>query len=174
MIPDLSPDEVVVWRGEPKSSLRWTRYEVMICAIFGVGFTLCGIFIFVLETTGQNESQLVWQVVAAIAFTGTGISVVTKYALRRVIVPRYTDYLLTDKRAVISSQVPMFGSRVSEYHLPLNTEVTIEGARLSSVFFAKIDDDSQDDPVWIRVGFEKIGSDDAEHVYEFLKNNLRN
>ncbi len=159
--PYLDPDERILWEGRPDgrfhisgSSLAETAF-----GLFFAGFSVFWMFI------ASQSGGVFWTFGLLFLFTGIGLTFNALFG--NTLVRFYSNYTLTNKRAIIATQLPIRGRQFTSYPIKPDTIVDFDQGPLSSIYFHQRVRRVNDSDRVEKVGFERIS--DGEHVYKLMR-----
>ena len=147
----LAPGETILWQGRPDGALALTAAHLL-QGVFGLAFA---------------GFALIWMVIAATAggyfwmfglihFT-VGLGVMLAAPLSNMILRRASWYTLTTSGAVIASDLPVLGKRLTRYSIGADTPIRFEqGDPFSSLYFAERQRRGRNRMRVQPIGFERI------------------
>jgi len=80
---------------------------------------------------------------------------------------RRTWYTLTDRRALIASDLPLQGRRLKSYAITAETTVELRPGTTPSIYFAKAQRRSRNGTGSEHIGFERIA--EGDRVYRLIR-----
>lgn len=158
---NLEQGEEIRWQGRPDSTVKWWWHHY---AGLAIGFALSFFaLIWMIAATGQGG--WFWTYGLLFFFTGVCVMFVPPYW------PPYlhskTWYTLTNKRALIATDLPILGRRVNFFPITPQSPVELGPKNSPSVFFASRTRQSRHGKYEQSIGFCVI--EDAEHVYALMR-----
>ena len=131
MLPELSPGEEILWQGR-----RDTRPFVTAGQLSTIvqGAVALALFVYLIARLQMGIPRL-WDVrliVLVIVFKTVPLEIIGSVLTRR-----RTAYTLTNRRALITAESPLFGTRQQSIPILPDTELDFTQSRLSSLYFAK-------------------------------------
>lgn len=148
--PILEPGERILWQGRPSGGihLRWRNWFTLVMGLFFAGAAL------------NAPSRRIALIQAVVAVALVLVPLVIEPWLRR-----RTSYVLTDRRAMIRRDLPLWGRGTDSYPVTQGAELTLKPGDPGTVWFASRMGWSNVQPVK-RIGFEFIP--DADHVFGLM------
>lgn len=150
----LDDGEEILWQGQPEARIRVTPRNLRDSA-FGLFFALFGLF----WTIGALASGGLFGLFG-LFFVGMGAWKAAKPAILPAYIRARTWYTLTDRRAVIATDVAVQGKRLTTRPILPETQIEYQASAPPSIWFGA-------PGVADRVGFEYI--DDADKVLALIR-----
>ncbi|OWU85446.1 aspartate carbamoyltransferase catalytic subunit [Oceanicola sp. 22II-s10i] len=147
----LDPDEVILWQGRPDATVRVGGAQIfgMIFGLFFAGFA--AVWMMLASTAGGYF----WMFGLLHFFVGLSV------AFGSIVGPpwrrRHTWYTLTDRRAFIATDMPLWGRKLKAYPIDTHTPLSIdEDGDLATVNFAHEYRQNKNGSRRVDIGFERI------------------
>lgn len=155
----LQKDERIVWQGRPSGGLhlRLSDFPLILFGLFFSGFALFWM------TAASRAGGAFWMF--GLIHFSAGLAIVALPLFWRPLVRRRSFYTLTDRRALIASDLPVRGRRLDIYPINRMSELSLDPGKPGSVWFASKHS-------WTsitrsaRIGFELIP--DAARVFSLI------
>jgi hypothetical protein len=148
----LDAGERVLWQGRPSGALYVTLRQAgkLASGLFG----LC-LFLYLAQRLNMQVAPYwdVWVIVLTVFFAAIPADIV-----RAALVRRWSTYALTDRRALIATDLPVWGRVTTSIPIDAATRVDHHGGRRGSILFPAPKRLFRTGP---RTGFERIGNSDA-------------
>lgn len=156
----LEQDEVIRWQGRPDSTVKWLWPHFVSLAL-GLVISL---FALLWMLAAAKQGGLLWTF--GLLFVAIGLSLILGPPYLRPYIRSRTWYTLTNKRALIATDLPLKGRKVEAY--PINTEapLQLDPRYGTSVYFATVMRRSRNGAYKMKIGFERI--ENAEQVYNLM------
>ena len=157
----LDPGEEILWQGRPDGAVTLRPRNIMML-VFGLFFA--GFALFWMVMAAQSGGGF-WMFGLIHFSVGAGIifSAVFWGAFKR----RRSWYTLTDKRAIIASDLPIIGKRLKSWPITSQSVLELEQGPPDTVNFAETYKRGKNGSTRIAIGFERI--DDGSKVYRLLR-----
>ena len=176
----LESDERLVWKGHSDGAVVWTSVAALI-AFFGLMMIAGALLVsylalsfipfsgspfsnFPLSFAPYMFTTAALFEVAAGVFMILGPSWLPAYQRKRGL------YILTNKRAIIMTNIPLIGNKTSSHPIAENTILEFDSKDPGSIYFSGESEDTRSPLVRlisVGTGFERIP--DAAHVYQLLR-----
>ena len=159
----LDPDEKVIWQGRPDGRFVLER-RMLRPGLYGVGFAAFATIWLGLAVLAGAGIEF-WGL--GLLFIAVGLWITVHALFQPTFLRRRTWYTLTNRRAFVATDLPVFGRSLTSY--PINRGVRIDRSdpdRPSVIFAAKkinSDDGARVEPI----GFERIV--EAQHVFQLMQ-----
>ena len=156
MIPPFPPGEHIVWQGRPNA-----RPFITAAHLLGIlrGLIMLGLFLYIIARLQMGVGQYfdIQVIVFALFFLSVPIDILKSAYLRKV-----SAYILTNKRALIITSIPLTGERTQILPIAGDTQFNLlRSGPLTSITFAtpkrKAWDPRGQAP---KIGFERITEGD--------------
>ncbi|MCK4712180.1 MAG: aspartate carbamoyltransferase catalytic subunit [Marinosulfonomonas sp.] len=157
----LDDDEEVRWQGRPDGAVVW-RAAHLATGLFGLVFAGFALF---------------WMIIAAQAGGGmwafglihfsAGISIAIAPPFWNAYKRRNSWYTLTNRRAIIATDMPMVGRKLKSYPITKSTMLELDSGALDSVIFASEYRHRKNGTYEIKIGFERI--EDGRKIYGLIR-----
>ncbi|MDF3607996.1 aspartate carbamoyltransferase catalytic subunit [Paracoccus sp. DMF-8] len=155
----LHKGERIVWQGRPSVRVHLRPYDLLMI-LFGLFFAGFALF-WIIVARAQGGSF--WQF-GLIHFI-VGIALIATPLIWQPFVRARSSYVLTDRRAFIVSELPLFGRKTDIYPLRNMTELSLKDGTPGTIWFASRHSWSNTRPIR-RIGFEFIP--DAARVFGLI------
>lgn len=156
----LLPDESIVWQGRPGTMLR-VRPRDLFQMLFGAAFTVFALFWMI----GASQAGGHFWMFGLLHF-GAGLALTLMPLLAGPFMRRRSFYTLTTQRALIASDMPLWGRRLDAYPLKQMGEMRLEPGKRGSVWFAERPGNWALRTAPAQIGFEFIA--DAAQVFSWM------
>ena len=156
----LDQGEVVRWQGRPDARVIWNWSHYVTLAI---GLALSGFALIWMISTAQSDG---WFWMFGLIFFSFGISIMIGPPYWRPYLRSKSWYALTNKRALIATDMPIQGRKIQSYPINLQTPLELDKKYGSSVYFATKMERNTRGSYKIKIGFELL--DDAPQVYDLI------
>jgi len=157
----LDEDEVIRWQGRPDGAVVWKVSNIG-GLLFGAAFA--GFALFWMIMAAQAGGGF-WMFGLLHFSVGIGIAIGPVFwsALRR----RKSWYTLTNKRAIIATDMPTKGRVLRTYPITKDTMLEIVSGDPASITFASDQRHRKNGSYKVKIGFERIN--DAKQVYALMR-----
>ncbi|MGQ0567581.1 MAG: hypothetical protein ACT4OK_21300 [Gemmobacter sp.] len=148
----LDPAERILWQGRPSAALYVTLRQAGKLASGTFGLTL---FLYLADRLQMQVAPYwdVWVIVLAVFFASIPADI-----LRAALVRRWSIYALTDRRALIATDLPLWGRITTSIPIDASTRIDHHHGQRGSVLFPGPKRLIGTGP---KPGFERIGNSDA-------------
>lgn len=157
----LDPHERILWQGRPDSSTSFTAKNTGV-ALFGCAFAGFALFWMVMAS---QAGGYFWMFGLLHFLVGVGI--ILSAIFGSAYLRKRTWYTLTNKRAMIGTQLPIKGKGLKSYPITKDTELDFRDEQPASIFFAQKIKRGKNGSHTVNVGFERI--DDGRKVYGIFR-----
>lgn len=127
----LERDEQILWQGRPDPGFRLLQGTRLTTMLFGLAFTAFALFWMV----GAAEAGGYFWAFGLIHFT-VGLGLSFGYQIRDWVTRRNSWYTLSNRRALIATDIPLQGRRLDSYPITADTQMTLTEGKTDSVHFA--------------------------------------
>ena len=157
----LDDGEVIRWQGRPDGAVVW-KVSYLGGLLFGMAFS--GFALFWMIMAAQAGGGF-WMFGLIHFFVGIGIGIgpVLWGTLKR----RKSWYTLTNKRAMIATDLPTKGRVLKSYPITKDTMLELGSGDPASIFFATNQRRRKNGTYQVKIGFERI--EDAKQVYALIR-----
>lgn len=157
----LDEGEEIRWQGRPDGAVVW-KVANFATLLFGAAFSGFALFWMIMAAAAGGGF---WMFGLLHFFVGIGIGIGPVFwgALRR----RKSWYTLTNRRAIIATDMPFKGRVLRSYPILTNTVLEIDTNDPASVIFASEQRRRKNGTYKVKIGFERIV--DAKQVYALLR-----
>ena len=157
----LDKDEVIRWQGRPDGAVVW-QVSNFATLLFGAAFS--GFALFWMIMAAQAGGGF-WMFGLIHFFVGIGIGIGPVFwsTLKR----RKSWYTLTNKRALIATDMPTKGRVLKSYPITKDTMIELVSGDPASLHFATVQRRSKNGTYKAKIGFERIA--DAQQVYTLMR-----
>ena len=157
----LDADEGIRWQGRPDGAMVW-KPSNFITILFGLAFSGFALFWMIMAASAGGGF---WMFGLIHFFVGIGIGIGPIFwsTYRR----RNTWYTLTDKRALIATNLPMRGRKLKSYPITKETPLEFSTGDPASITFATERRRSKNGSYEVKIGFERIA--DGKQVYAMIR-----
>ncbi|PHQ99199.1 MAG: aspartate carbamoyltransferase catalytic subunit [Marinosulfonomonas sp.] len=153
----LDEGEDIRWQGRPDGGVAWKLSNIP-AVLFGLAFSGFALFWMVMAASAGGGMWMFGMIHFA-AGIGIGIGPVFWSAYRR----RNTWYTLTNKRALIATNLPMRGRKLKSYPITKETPLEFSTGDPASITCATERRRSKNGSYEVKIGFERIA--DGKQVY---------
>lgn len=157
----LEEDEVIRWQGRPNGAVVWKVSNVG-SLLFGTAFAGFALFWMIMAAQAGGGFWMFGLIHFSVGI-GIGIGPVFWNTLRR----RRSWYTLTNKRAIIATDMPTKGRVLRSYPITKDTMLGIDSADPASITFATEHRRRKNGTRQVKIGFERI--EDAKQVYALIR-----
>ncbi len=157
----LDEGEVIRWQGRPDGAVVWKVSNVG-TLLFGAMFSGFALFWMILAAQAGGGF---WMFGLIHFFVGIGIAVGPVFwnTLRR----RRSWYTLTNKRAIVATDMPTKGRVLRSYPITKDTVLGVNTDEPASITFASEQRRRKGGNYKVKIGFERI--EDAKQVFALLR-----
>ena len=157
----LDSDEEIQWQGRPDGAVVW-KASYLFTGLFGLAFA--GFALFWMIMAAQSGGGF-WMFGLIHFFVGLGIGATPPFwnAYRR----RKSWYTLTNRRAIIATDLPLQGRKLKSYPITKDTMLELNSGTPASIIFATERRRSKNGTYNVKIGFERIK--DGQQVYTILR-----
>lgn len=157
----LDTDEAIRWQARPDGAVTWQTVTIS-KVLFGLVFSGFALFWMIMAS---QAGGMFWMFGLIHFCVGIGIGIAPLYwnAYRR----RNSWYTLTNKRALIATDMPLQGRKIKSYPITKQTPLELEMLDLGSIYFATKMRHSKNRSYEVKIGFERIT--DAGHVFSLMR-----
>ncbi len=156
----LDQGEVIRWQGHPDPTVIWNWFHY---ATLVLGLVLSG-FALIWMTIAAQEGGWLWMF--GLIFLVFGISIMIGPPYWRPYLRSKSWYALTNKRALIATDMPILGRKLKSYPITPETPLELDKKYGSSVYFATKTERNSRGSYKVKIGFELL--DDAPQVYDLM------
>ena len=157
----LDQDEVIRWQGRPDPTVAWMWPHYISLAL---GLAVC-VFALLWMLAATQDGGWFWTFGLLFLCIGIGIAFAPPHW--RPYIRRKSWYTLTNKRALIATDLPILGRKVKSYPITPQAPLELEPRYKSGVYFATRAQRSRNGPYKIKIGFERI--EDADYVLNLMR-----
>ncbi len=158
----LDDDETILWQGRPSAAVRF-KVGNIIGMLGGLGFAGFALFWMIMASRSGGGFWMF----GLIHFT-VGLSIAFGAIFWNAFRRRFTWYTLTNKRAIIATDIPVKGRALKSYPIRHNTVLEYEPGRNSSIIFSEeVKRGSKGRRYTVKIGFEEIS--DGDKVYRLMR-----
>ena len=156
----LDQEEVIRWQGRPDPTViwNWSHYVTLVFGLALSGFALIWMIL------AAQEGGWFWMF--GLIFFVFGISIMIGPPYWRPYLRSKSWYVLTNKRALIATDMPILGRKINSYPITPQTPLELDKKYGSSVYFATRTERSTRGSYKVKIGFELL--DDAPQVYNLM------
>ena len=157
----LDEDENILWQGRPDGAVVWKLSNIP-AILFGLFFSGFALFWMVMAASAGG---VFWMFAIPHFLIGFGIGIGPIYwnAYKR----RHSWYTLTDKRALIATELPVQGRKLKSYPITKTTMLGMDTNDPASITFASRIQRLKNGTREIKIGFERI--EDGTQVYRLMR-----
>lgn len=157
----LDADEVIRWQGRPDGGVTWKAVAIS-KVLFGLVFSGFALFWMIMAS---QAGGMFWMFGLIHFSAGIGVAIGPLYwgAYRR----RNSWYTLTNKRALIATNMPLQGRKINSYPITTQTPLELEILDMGSIYFATKLRRTENGSREVKLGFERIT--DASHVFSLMR-----
>ena len=157
----LDKDEGIRWQGRPDAAVVWKLSNIP-TILFGLAFSGFALFWMIMAAAAGGGF---WMFGLIHFFVGIGISIGPVFwsAYRR----RNTWYTLTNKRAIIATDLPTRGRILKSYPISKDTVLGINTDDPASITFATERRRRKNGTYEVKIGFDRIA--DGKQVYTMIR-----
>lgn len=156
----LLPDEQIVWQGRPGTMLR-LRPRDLLQMLFGAAFTAFSVF----WMMGAAQAGGYFWTFGLLHFAA-GLALTLTPLLTGPFLRRRTFYTLTTQRALVATDMPLFGRRLDAYPLSQMGQLRLLPGQPGTIWFAERAGNWALRTPPAKVGFEFIA--DAAQVFSWM------
>ncbi len=157
----LDPGERIIWQDRPDGTVALTGKNISF-AMFGCAFAGFALF-WMVAASGAGGNF--WMFGLLHFSVGAGIILAALFG--GAFVRRHTWYTLTDKRAIIATDLPIKGKSFKSYPITETTRLDFRDDTPASIYFAQETKRGKNGTYTVDVGFERIP--DGRDIYNKLR-----
>lgn len=159
----LEPGEAILWQGAPDGRVTLSLSQLPEVA-FGLVFTAFAVFWMFQASRGGGYFWMF-----GLIFFFVGLGRINKQILGAARRRRYSHYTLTNRRAIVATNLPLVGRALKSYPITATTQLELnELGELGTVNFARQDKVSRNSFQGAQaIGFERIP--DARQVFSLMR-----
>lgn len=157
----LDDDEVIRWQGRPDGALVW-KISYFVSGLFGLAFSGFALFWMIMAAQAGGGFWMFGLIHFSVGI-GVGIGPPFWSAHKR----RNSWYTLTDKRALIATNLPLRGRKLKSYPITKDTMIEFGDGSPASVYFATYQRRTKNGSTTVKIGFERI--EGAKQVYALMR-----
>ena len=157
----LDPCEEILWQDRPGTRLVFRPANV-ITSLFGIAFASFALFWMI---AASSAGGYFWTFGLIHFFIGLGIAFGGIYWSK--VKRQYTWYTLTDRRAIVATDLPVIGKRLKSYPITDETVLEYDGGDPATIYFASELRHGRNRTYVVKFGFERIR--DGAEVYRMLR-----
>jgi len=157
----LDPGENIIWQGRPDGAIILKARNIM-SVIFGLFFAGFALFWMVMAASAGGGF---WMFGLIHFSVGVGIIFVAAFAgpYKR----RNSWYTLTDRRAIIASDLPILGKKLQSWPITAASTLSLIQGPPDTVIFAEKTKRTKNGSRQVPIGFERI--EDGREVYRMMR-----
>jgi hypothetical protein len=157
----LDDDEEIRWQGRPDGAVVW-KLRYFFTGIFGLFFAGFALFWMAMAASAGGYF---WTFGLIHFSVGIGIAVVPPFgnAWRR----RHSWYTLTDRRALIATDLPLVGRKLKSYPIRRDTMLEFDSAEPATIIFSSETRRTKNGTRTVKIGFDRIP--DGRSVYALIR-----
>lgn len=157
----LEDGEIIRWQGRPDGAVVWKLAKIS-SLMFGGVFAGFALFWMIMAAQAGGE---IWMFGLIHFFVGIGVGIGPVFwsTLRR----RRSWYTLTDKRAIVATDMPTRGRVLRSHEITKDTVLKIDETDPASISISTGRRHRKNGRRKARISFERIA--DAEQVYDLLR-----
>ena len=126
----LDPGEVILWQGRPDGLFHLDATSI-IMGLFGAAFAGFALFWMVMASAAGG-----WFWMFGLIHFSVGIAIMAYGPIGRPFMRRHTWYTLTNRRALIATDLPVLGKRLHSYVITSDTPISMIETDLATINFA--------------------------------------
>ncbi|HGG05419.1 MAG TPA: aspartate carbamoyltransferase catalytic subunit [Aliiroseovarius sp.] len=158
----LDDDETILWQGRPSGAVRLKPGNI-VGMLGGLGFAGFALFWMIMASKAGGGFWMF----GLIHFT-VGLSIAFGAIFWNAFRRRFTWYTLTNKRAIIATDLPVKGRVLKSYPIRFNTVLEYEpGPPATIIFSEELRRGSKGRRYTVKIGFEQIS--DGDRVYRLMR-----
>lgn len=158
----LDPGEQILWQGRPDGKVV-IRARNVVVLLFGLAFG--GFALFWIIMAGAMGGGMF--ALFGLPHFLIGASIVWGALYWGAYKRRRTWYTLTDRRAIIATDLPIRGRRLKSWPIEADTPIDYQPGEPASVYFASETRRGQNSSYQVPIGFERIAEGDK--VYRLIR-----
>lgn len=162
----LDPGETIVWQGRPDGAFRIKPSNIF-GAVFGLFFA--GFALFWMSMASQ-AGGFFWAFGLIHFSVGVGLAAAALFG--NTWARRHTWYTLTDRRAILATDMPFRGRRLKSYPITSSSVLEYDHEIPATIWFAHETRSTNNGSRRVDIGFERI--DEGQEVYRLLRDIQRN
>lgn len=155
----LDPGEQIIWSGRPDTGISITPLSIFMM-LFGAVFTAFAVFWMIMA-----YPSFIWMF--GLIHFSVGVAVMLGAVFGGPFRRKRTWYTLTTHRALIATDLPIFGKKLDSYPIEAGSPLSLNPGSPGSVYFGTKTVSGKYGKHDVRVGFERIN--DADHVFRLLR-----
>jgi hypothetical protein len=157
----LDTGEQIIWQGRPDDRFRW-RPRDYLSLVFGIFFA--GFALFWMSMAAQ-AGGFFWMFGLLHFSVGVGIAIGPPFW--NLYKRRRSWYTLTERRAIIASDLPILGKKLKSYPITDDTVLEYDSGDPATIYFARETRRGKNGTYNVNIGFERIA--DGREVYAKLR-----
>ena len=157
----LDQGEVIIWQGRPDSTRIWYPVHYA-CLLLGL---VISVFAIIWMNLLVQEGD--WDWMYGILILCMGLLTMFGLPFGKPYLWSKSWYFLTNKRALITTDLPVLGRRLKSYPITSQTPLELEERYKTIVFFTTKTRRNSRGSYKVGVGFDRI--DDANHVFQLMR-----
>ena len=157
----LARGEHILWHGRPDGAIV-IKAKNIIGALFGTAFAGFALFWMI---SASNSGGNFWMF--GLLHFAVGIFIALPALFGGTFMRRHTWYTLTNKRAMIATDLPIKGKNLKTYPITKKNRLDFQEGTLATIYFAQETRRKKNRSYKIDIGFERIL--DGQEVYDKLR-----
>lgn len=157
----LDEGEEILWQGRPDPAWAFSQ-KMFFMVPFSLFFTGFAMFWMVMA---MQAGGFFWMF--GLLHFGVGFAMLCSTLFGGAFMRRYTWYTLTDRRALIASDLPIRGRKLDSWPIDAGTRFSLTDTTPGTVIFAHKTKRGQNGTYEVPVGFERIH--DAREVFALMR-----
>lgn len=157
----LDDDEEIRWQGRPDDAVVW-KLRYLFTGIFGLFFAGFALF---WMSMAASAGGYFWMFGLIHFSVGLGIAFVPPFgnAWRR----RHSWYTLTNRRALIATDLPLLGRKLKSYPIRRDTMLEFDSGDPATIIFSSETRRTNNGSRTVKIGFDRIP--DGRTVYALIR-----
>ncbi len=157
----LDPGENIIWQGRPDGAIVLKPRNIL-TLIFGLFFAGFALFWMVMAASAGGGFWMF----GLIHFT-VGLGIIASAVFVGPYKRRHSWYTLTDRRAIIASDMPLLGKKLKSWPITATSVLDLTQGPPDTVNFAEKTKRSKNGSYQVPIGFERI--EDGREVYRMMR-----
>lgn len=157
----LDADEKILWQGRPDGTVTLRPRNIMML-IFGIFFAGFALFWMVMAFSAGGGFWMF-----GLIHFSVGVGIVFSAVFWGAFKRRRSWYTLTDKRAIIASDMPLIGKRLKSWPITSESVLELEQGPPDTVNFAETYKRTKNGSRRVSIGFERI--EEGRKVYRLMR-----
>lgn len=157
----LDDDEEIRWQGRPDGAVVWKASHIF-TGLFGLAFAGFALFWMIMASQAGGGF---WAFGLIHFFVGLSIGIAPPFW--NVYKRRNSWYTLTNRRALIATDLPLIGRKLKSYPISKGTVLEFNSGNPDSIIFASERRRSKNGTYKVKIGFERIV--EGQQVYRMIR-----